>query len=217
MTTPLHYFNQASRDPSYYFPVNGFIDSEKFKLSSAKWLFSAERFDLGTRILLKNFHINHAWDISILDLWCWYGLISTFLAYQYSQKKMPDISHLHIDACDSSPLAIDVTTHNMEIYANNKHLTYHIIESDILSEDYFSDKSYTIILTNPPFSAGKKTVTHFIEQAYTHLKDWGILWIVVPTNKWAKSYVTITENIFGKENIDIMALEAWYRVWTARK
>jgi hypothetical protein len=44
-----------------------------------------------------------------------------------------------------------------------------------------------------------------------------VLWMVVPTNKWAKSYVTITESIFWQNNINIIALEAGYRVRTAIK
>jgi 16S rRNA G1207 methylase RsmC len=212
-----HYFNQISIDSSHYFAVNGFVGSKSFTLFSAKWLFSSDRFDLGTRILLKNFHADCWWNVSLLDLWCGYGLVSTFIASQYSQRKFPDISHLHIDVCDSSSLAVDVATYNMRSYIDDKNLTYHSTQSDILSDSYFDDKLYTLILVNPPFSVGKRTVTAFIEQSYTHLKDWWIIRMVAPTKKWAKSYVAITEEIFGKDNVSIIALEAWYRVWTAKK
>jgi hypothetical protein len=49
------------------------------------------------------------------------------------------------------------------------------------------------------------------------LVEWWVLWMVVPTNKWAKSYVTITESIFWEKNVNIIALEAGYRVRTAIK
>jgi 16S rRNA (guanine1207-N2)-methyltransferase len=86
-----------------------------------------------------------------------------------------------------------------------------------LSDLYFLDKKYTTIITNPPFSAGKKVVQWCIQQAYDHLTDWGVVWIVVPTNKWAKSYINYTQEIFGSEKVKIIALEAGYRVWTATK
>lgn len=216
MTLQVHYFNQPSQDISFYKTIRGVIDKQNFQLSSAKWLFSADKFDLWTRILLKNFFVQHTWAVSILDLWCWYGLISSFLASQYAKNNFSDFKELTIDACDSSTLAVDVTTYNLSQY-KTKWFHYNVVNSDVLSNDYFVDKKYNIILTNPPFSAGKKTVTSFIEQSYNHLVEGWVLWMVVPTNKWAKSYVTITETIFWKNNIRIVALEAWYRVRIATK
>ena len=216
MTSQVHYFNQPSQDSSFYKIVRGVIDKQNFQLSSAKWLFSAEKFDLWTRILLKIFSLHHTWSVSLLDLWCGYGLISSFLASQYTKNIFSDLKELSIDACDSSPLAVDVTAYNLSQY-NTKWFNYNVLNSDVLSDNYFSDKKYNTILTNPPFSAGKKTVTAFIEQSYSHLVEGWVLWMVVPTNKWAKSYVAITEEIFWKNNIRIVALEAGYRVRTATK
>lgn len=216
MSLVSHYFNQPSIDPIHYFKLNGIIDKQRYSLLSAKWLFSATGFDLGTRILLKHFSFRYIGKVSILDFGCGYGLISNFVAYQYSNKKFPDVSHLHIDACDSSSLAVDVTAMNLN-QQNIKNLTYHSICSHLLSDNYFSDKKYHIIITNPPFSAGKSTVKAFIQSSYDHLVEWWVLWMVVPTNKWAKSYVAITESIFWKESVNIIALEAGYRVRMATK
>ena len=216
MSIVSHYFNQPSIDPIYYFKLNGIIDKKKYSLLSAKWLFSATGFDLGTRILLKHFSFHHTGQVSVLDFGCGYGLISNFLAHQYNQKKFPDVSHLHIDACDSSPLAVDVTETNLKT-ESIKNFTHHTVCSDLLLDNYFSDKKYTTILTNPPFSAGKAVVKEFIQSSYAHLIEWWVLWMVVPTNKWAKSYVTITESIFWKNNVNIIALEAGYRVRIATK
>jgi 16S rRNA (guanine1207-N2)-methyltransferase len=216
MTENSHYFNQSSVDPIHYFNLNGTIDKQRFSLLSAKGLFSATSFDLGTRILLKHFSFSQNNQISMLDFGCGYGLISAFIASQYTQKKFPDISRLHIDACDSSPLAVDVTETNLTPYLS-KNLTHRTLCSHLLSDSYFSDKTYTTIITNPPFSAGKAIVREFIQSAYDHLSVWWVLWMVVPTNKWAKSYITITEWIFWLEKVKIVALEAWYRVWIAIK
>lgn len=216
MTSQTHYFNQPSQDSSFYKLVRWMINNKNFQLSSAKWLFSADKFDLWTRILLKNLVVHHKESVSILDLGCGYGLISTFLASQYTKKHLPDIKQINIDACDSSPLAVDVTAYNLAQY-KSQWLHFNVLNSDVLADPYFVDKKYDIIITNPPFSAGKKTVTAFIQQSYDHLAEGGVLWIVVLTNKWAKSYVTITEQIFGVKNIAIVALEAGYRVRTATK
>ncbi len=218
MVSDSHYFNQSSIDQSLYFSVSGNIAWQKCTIDSAKWLFSATKFDVWTRILLKHFVSHGSWDVSLLDLGCGYGLISSFIALQYKNNQFSDLKKLHIDACDSSVLAKDVTEYNLNALCSSvKWLTYKVLHSDVLSDDYFSDKKYHIIITNPPFSAGKSVVKSFIEQSYAHLHDNGILWMVVPTNKWAKSYIKITEEIFWTKNIEIIALEAWYRVRTARK
>lgn len=212
-----HYFNQDVIDPKYFFRINGFVDKTSFSLTSAKWLFSAEYFDLGTRILLKYFSFwpNNK-SVRLLDLGCGYGLVSSYLAYQYTRGILWWVDLFHIDACDSSPLAVQVTEHNMSSYSHSG-LSYHIQNSDILSDPYFSDKSYDSIITNPPFSAGKKVVKEFLKQAYDHLAPHGLLWIVIPTKKWAKSYGERCRQEFGASSMVIQALEAWYRVWTIEK
>lgn len=212
-----HYFNQDAVDPSYFFRINGFVEKTSFSLSSAKGLFSADYFDLGTRILLKYFSF---WDndgsIRLLDMGCGYGLISSYLAAQYTKGLFPLVQSLHIDACDSSQLAIQLTQHNMQEY-NYPWLSYHIQHSDILSDNYFFGKSYTTIVINPPFSAGKKVVKQFLNQAYDHLAPRGMIWVVVPTKKWAKSYIERCREAFWPLSITIQSLEAWYRVWTIEK
>jgi 16S rRNA G1207 methylase RsmC len=75
---------------------------------------------------------------------------------------------MHIDACDSSSLAVDVTETNLK-QQPIKNLTYHTVCSDLLSDTYFSDKKYNTIITNPPFSAGKAIVKEFIQSSYDHL------------------------------------------------
>ena len=98
-----------------------------------------------------------------------YGLVSTFIASQYLDKSYPTVSSLHIDACDVSPLAVDLTQHNLAALTEQEGLSYHTQVSDMLSDTYFSDKFYSTIVINPPFSAGKKVVKQMIQQAYEHL------------------------------------------------
>ena len=214
---PSHYFNQESQDPKYYFLINGFVDKTKFSIWSAKGLFSADYFDLGTRILLKYFSFWQEWEQKFLDIGCGYGLVSTFIASQYIEGLYSTIKTLHIDACDVSPLAIDLATHNLTALPEQEWLSYHTHISDILSDKYFSDKSYSTIVINPPFSAGKKIVKQMIQQSYEHLAPKWALRIVVPTKKWAKSYVDRCRQEFGATSLTIQSLEAGYRVWTVEK
>ncbi len=208
-----HYFNQTSQDISQYIRIQGFVDKTPLTLFSAQGLFSADRFDLGTRILLKNFSCWPQKQLNILDLGCGYGLVSSYLASQFISWDLLGVERLHIDACDSSPLATDVTSYNLS-YHVAQWLSSHVQHSDGLSDSYFWDKKYDYILCNPPFSAGKSVVQRLIQESLIHLSQDGELWLVVPTKKWAKSYIEWCRSLFWDESITLHSLEAWYRVWS---
>lgn len=218
-----HYFNQASQSPQEYFPLRFKVASYILQLQSAKGIFSAEEFDKGTTTLLKHlkkvitFWSSNTGTTHILDLWCGYGIVSCWLiAHANHQERLWNIS---IDAVDSSPLAVDLTQHNIKktLWSHIDKSSFHVIESDGFKDKYFSHQSYNYIISNPPFSVGKKTVQSFISESYRYLVPWGQLWLVAPTNKGAKSYISYTEEIFGKNQVEVMALESGYRVWRATK
>ena len=203
-----HYFNQASQNPQSYFPIEWTVAWYKLKMQSASGIFSAQEFDKGTKLLLKHFKLSSNFlsfssSSRVLDLGCGYGLVSCFLISRYASKISALQRQLILDACDSSPLAIDVTTH--------------VQLSDILSDQYFLSKTYDYILTNPPFSAGKATVQQFLQQSYHHLNSWGQLRVVAPTQRWAKWYIETTKELFGPDNVVVVALEWWFRIWKATK
>jgi 16S rRNA G1207 methylase RsmC len=87
-------------------------------MQSASGIFSAQEFDKGTKLLLKHFKLSSNFlslssSPRVLDLGCGYGLVSYFLISRYASKVSKSHSHFLLDACDSSPLAIDVTTANI--------------------------------------------------------------------------------------------------------
>ena len=216
-----HYFNQASQDPQSYFPIEWTVAWYKLKMQSASGIFSAQEFDKGTKLLLKHFKLSSnlllfSSSSRVLDLGCGYGLVSYFLISRYASKISALQRQLILDACDSSPLAIDVTTANIH-WLHSPHVTTHIQLSDILSDQYFLSKTYDYILTNPPFSAGKATVQQFLQQSYHHLNSWGQLRVVAPTQRWAKWYIETTKELFGPDNVVVVALEWWFRIRKATK
>jgi 16S rRNA (guanine1207-N2)-methyltransferase len=152
-----------------------------------------------------------------MDLGCGYGIVSAWIISQYSATGQT--KKIIIDAVDSSPLAIDLTTLNIKTLLGSsvRDITFQAIQSDVLTDKYFEGKEYDCIITNPPFSAGKKSVFAFISQSFNHLRPGGQLRLIAPTNKGAKSHITYTEEIFGVDNVEILALENGLRVWRATK
>lgn len=213
ITTP-HYFRWTSEE----------IDDNNYRVSTTRcrglaiqrdgyrWLFNNGDIDTGTKFLLENLQFivpNSQLSFSVLDLGCGSGIIAMWISAYWQQKKFT--SSLHIDACDISPLAVACTQHNMTKYhlKNTK-----VILSDILANDYFQDKAYDLILTNPPFAAGKKVVRGFLRQGYEHLAPDGQIRCVAPTNKWAKSHIAYCQTL---GSVTVVAVEKWWRVRYVQK
>ncbi len=178
-----HYFTQESTTPDRHFSITGNLAGYRHRIQSATGLFSAKSFDLGTRLLCKHLQPeyrkslkkNTDQTLSVLDFGCGYGVVSCFLLTEYS---LHTHGTLHLDACDISPLALDLCRINIKESNHTR-----VILSDVLTDKYFQNKKYDYIITNPPFSAGKAVVQEFIKQSYSHLKDGGQFRCVAPTQR----------------------------------
>jgi len=106
------------------------------------------------------------------------------------------------------------------IMLSDKNATQNNAECSIIHSDIFSDKSlnekyFDIILTNPPFSAGKNICEQFISESYKHLNNNGSLQLVAPHNKGGASLKKKMQEIFG--NSDEIAKKSGFRVYISIK
>ena len=124
-----HYFTQQSTDPASYVLLRDQIGSHNLQVWSAPGLFAAKSFDKGTKALLTSYHVPDVQDLQILDLGCGYGVVSVFFAQKFVRQDLDNIKTLHIDACDISPRALDLTRHNLTEYYH-KNFSYKVVESD---------------------------------------------------------------------------------------
>jgi 16S rRNA (guanine1207-N2)-methyltransferase len=90
-----------------------------------------------------------------------------------------------------------------------------VVKSDIFSSSKISGENFDAILTNPPFSAGKKTCMEFISQSFKHLKPNGSLQLVAPHNKGGASLKKFMMEVFG--NVGELTKKSGYRVYISRK
>lgn len=216
--TTTHYFNQSKNDTTQTLSINANIVGQRVSIQSASGLFSATTIDKGTTILLKSYKNSHdtsfSYPLHVLDLGCGYGIV----AYRYTLtvSQQHNQQPLVIDACDSSPLAVEITKYNLA-RLSSPYLHTTVQESDVLSHPYFKDKSYNIIFTNPPFSTGKQKVQEFLTQAYTHLAEGGELRVVAPTQRWAKWYIEFCKELFWESQVEVIILSQGFRVWKSVK
>lgn len=136
----------------------------KIKIANVPGVFSAGKFDEGTKLLLDSVPYDKK---KILDIGCGAGIIGAIY-----KTKNPESD---ITLTDVSPLAILATQHTMKI--NSFKAT--VVESDVFSK--ITD-TFDLILTNPPFHTGVETDYSFIESfardAKKHLNPHGEIYIV---------------------------------------
>ena len=149
-------------------------------------VFSKEKFDYGSRVLLENLPINKM-EGYILDLGCGYGPIGIYLA-----KK----TDLPIDMIDINERAISLSKENL-ILNNIKNAKAFI--SDIYNS---VDSKYNYIITNPPIRAGKDVVRKFLIGAKDYLVNNGELWFVMRKDHGVKSMLKELEEFYNPEIIE---------------
>jgi 16S rRNA (guanine1207-N2)-methyltransferase len=176
------------------------IKNHSLKLYSLPGIFSYDRLDPGTQILLS------AVDIQIgaqfLDLGCGYGIIGLIAGLSGAAP---------VDLVDVNLLAVAATRKNI---ISNGIKSAAVLPSDVLQS--VSDHQFDQILTNPPFHSGKAVdyqMSHaFIEQSWRHLKPGGEFNLVA--NQFIR-YDNLMKPLFRQ--ITVLAESNGYRVWQGIK
>ena len=139
------------------------IFNNSFSFSTDNGVFSKDRLDFGTRVLLENLPIDLL-SGDILDVGCGYGVISIILA---------KMTNCNIEGVDINKRALHLANMNMK---KNKVTNSLFYESDCYSS---VSKKYNYIITNPPIRAGKKIVYDIIIGAKDYLlKDGKVLFVI---------------------------------------
>ena len=159
------------------------ILGNRYSFYSDNGVFSKEKLDFGTRVLLENIPIEKLHG-DILDVGCGYGVIDIVLG------KIVDAKFLGVDV---NRRALHLAEMNKK---ENKLSNIDFIESSCYEN--VSGK-YDFIITNPPIRAGKKIVYEIVMGAKNYLKDEGSLFIVVRKEQGAKSMIRDLEEIYKVE------------------
>jgi 16S rRNA G1207 methylase RsmC len=200
-----HYFSEHPKSSftkeKFYVEILG----EKISINSGSGLFSLKEIDFGTELLIKNakFPNNSDENAEVLDLGCGYGIIGIAL-----KKHYPNINMTMADINDR---AVQVSKQNCD----ENDVICVVLKSDIFSAPELHHKKFDVILTNPPFSAGKKVCIDMIKQSSEHLNQNGTLQLVAPHNKGGESLKKIMLSIFN--NVGELAKKRGYRIYISVK
>lgn len=193
----------------HYFTDNTDIESQpiqfvfKFQekdllFTSDNGVFSKSMIDYGSRVLLDSF--NKTTEKSLLDVGCGYGTFGICL-----KKVYPD---LEVDMVDINDRALKLAKLNAE----NNDVAINVYKSFIYEN---VEKTFDIIISNPPVRAGKDVVMSILSGAYEHLNSNGSLWIVLQKKQGAPSAKKKMIEIF--ENCEVVKRDKGYYILKSQK
>ena len=165
--------------------IEFYFNDKKYNVYSDNGVFSKDKFDYGTRLLLDSIDISKL-SGTVLDLGCGIGVVGIILG---TINK-----NINIDMIDINERAISLVRDN---------LTLNKVKANVFSSDVYSnvDKKYDYIITNPPIRAGKEVVRKFLFGGYDYLNDNGILYFVMRKDHGVKSMIKELES---KYNVTIV-------------
>lgn len=163
------------------------ILDETFRFKTDNGVFSKDKLDFGTRVMLENIPINEIKG-DILDLGCGYGVVGIVLS------KLCDVN---VDAVDVNKRALHLCTLNCKLN-NAKGISY--LES-YCYQGLDKDKKYDYIITNPPIRAGKEVVYEMLRGAKDYLKKDGTLYFVMRKDHGAKTAIKDMSDLYNMEVI----------------
>lgn len=189
-----HYYDKKQSSPlreqSIYY--------DGLTLFTASGLFSKEHVDNATKLLIESSQLDDA--SSILDLGCGYGVVAIAIKKKFLDKKV-----VAVDVVDR---AINYTKKN----ARENKVDIKVIQTDVLDG---VDESFDVILTNPPYVAGRKVCLAFIDQSFAHLNKGGSLQLVARHQKGGKTLGLYMEELFG--NCEHIAKSGGFRIYKSIK
>lgn len=184
---------------SYYdFSINGIT----LKIAAMAGVFSADRLDKGTELLLEylstpdNLPLRNSSKQSLLDVGCGAGVICCFLKHLY-----PNIS---INACDISAFALASTIESAKI--NN--IAINVFASSMLQ----NAQTYDYIVSKPPFHSGIKQLLgptlELIETAPNHLRKKAEFYVI------ANAFLPYEESLLHAfHNVNIVSANNKFKVY----
>lgn len=165
--------------------IEFYFNDKKYNVYSDNGVFSKDKFDYGTRLLLDSIDISKL-SGNVLDLGCGIGVVGIILG---TINK-----NINIDMIDINERALSLVRDNLAL---NK------VKANVFSSDVYSnvDKKYDYIITNPPIRAGKEVVRKFLLGGFDYLNDNGVLYFVMRKDHGVKSMIKELEN---KYNVTIV-------------
>ncbi|MBO3724501.1 class I SAM-dependent methyltransferase [Actinomyces bowdenii] len=171
-----HYFSPAPPAPAQERSHRLLINGHHYEVVTASGVFSADRLDKGTQVLLDHAPLPPQ-EGTLLDLGCGWGPIALALA-----QASPGAQVL---AADVNERAVELTARNAERAGLGN--VRACAADDLLDELRSSGRRVDLIWSNPPVRIGKAALHELLGTWLALLSPGGEAWLVVGRNLGADS------------------------------
>jgi 16S rRNA (guanine1207-N2)-methyltransferase len=171
--TAEHYFTADPAAAAREREVTFMIAGQVYRLTAASGVFSADRLDPGTAVLLRKAPLPGPRGGVYLDLGCGYGPISCVLAGTSEQAR--------VYALDVNNRALDLVRRNAEAAGVGDRVIA------TTAADLPADVSFDEIWSNPPIHIGKIELHEILQTWLPRLAPDGCAWLVVAKHLGADS------------------------------
>lgn len=181
-----HYFTNEENLKSEIEKVIAEINGIPFYFYTDNGVFSKGELDFGTKLLLKNFKYDNPNNKTLLDIGCGCGPIGIYASHLGFAVDMSDVNKRAI--------------HLSKMSLKEQNLNANVFESDAYKN---ITNKYDYIVSNPPIRVGKEKLYEIVMNAKEHLKDGGLLWIVVRKQQGAESMLRDMKNAY--KTVEVIA------------
>jgi 16S rRNA (guanine1207-N2)-methyltransferase len=199
-SSPDHYFSRERPEEISLQEITCHLAGLPTRVFTARGVFSADRLDRGTELLIGALDLDPA--ARVLDLGCGWGPLAITAA-----RLVPQGS---VVATDVNPLAVELTTRNAE-----EHDLHNLRAMQADGLGAFDDEAFDVIVTNPPVRAGWRVVFPLIDDAPRVLGPGGVLYLVARTRQGADTVQRRIIAAFG--NSRIVRRGSGYKVFLAER
>lgn len=167
-----HYFLNDENLKSEIKEISVNILDHKFIFNTDNGVFSKNKLDYGTNLLIKNVLKLHLYG-DVLDLGCGYGPIGIVL------KKLRDVNVTMVDVNKRG-------VHLSKMNAKKNGVIVNVINSMGFND---ISENFDFIISNPPIRIGKENLYSLINDGVKHLKKDGLMLIVIRKEHGALSLI----------------------------
>jgi 16S rRNA (guanine1207-N2)-methyltransferase len=195
-----HYYSQKPTAAHDVHQIKETLRGRTYTFMTDAGVFSKKGVDYGSKVLIEALDISE--HSEVLDVGCGYGPIGLAAASLAVRGKVTMV--------DINERALELSRMNAEY---NRVSNVEIMQSNML--DAVIDRSFDVVVTNPPIRAGKETVHRIFEQSLHVLRPGGALWIVIQKKQGAPSAFAKLESLFAR--VSELGKDKGYRIIRAQK
>jgi len=197
-----HYFSSSPTSALKFRPIRVTLTGNDVELTTANGVFSPDRIDTGTQVLLANTPAPPPGG-NLLDLGCGWGPIALSLAMQSP--------HATVWAVDVNGRALDLVRRNAELLGLTN------IQA-CTPDDVPADISFMTIWSNPPIRVGKNELHNLLERWLPRLDSGTDAWLVVQRNLGSDSLQRWLEGTLAEDfSVSRASTNKGYRVLRVRR